>query len=128
MREGSSSERLEGVELLRFVLAFGVVIYHYYYFGPHMRLIALPPIDGIGLDALMFGVEAFFAVSGLVILISTARRSAIDFLIARIARLGPTLLVASSFTPRRGRPAPRVAGGRLAVASRTRSAARSAIR
>ena len=98
MREGSSSERLEGVELLRFVLAFGVVIYHYYYFGPHMRLIALPPIDGIGLDALMFGVEAFFAVSGLVILISTARRSAIDFLIARIARLGPTLLVASSFT------------------------------
>lgn len=93
-----SAERLEGVELLRFVLAFGVVVYHYYFFGPHMRLIPLAPIDSIGLDALMFGVEAFFAVSGLVIIVSTAGRTPVEFMVARFSRLAPTLLAASSVT------------------------------
>lgn len=97
-REHSPGERLEGVEMLRFVLAFCVVVYHYYFFGPHTKLIPFAPLDGWGLGYLMFGVEAFFAVSGLVIVLSTARRTPVDFMIARMARLGPTLLVASTVT------------------------------
>lgn len=98
MSKRSNAERLEGVELLRFVLALGVVVYHFYFFGPHMRLIPLASVDGFGLDTLMFGVEAFFAVSGLVIVLSTANRTPVEFMLARCSRLGPTLLVASTLT------------------------------
>src|SRR5579884_4027712 len=93
-------ERFDGIELLRFVLALGVVIFHYYFWAPHKGLIAYAPPTSRG-DALvyfMFGVEAFFAVSGFVIILSAANRRPIDFLIARAARLGPTLLAASSIT------------------------------
>lgn len=98
MASRDSRQRFERIELLRFLLALGVCFYHYYYYGPHARLIPYPAIDGAGVGYLMFGVEAFFAVSGFVIVLSTAGRTPIEFLIARMARLGPTLLIASSVT------------------------------
>jgi peptidoglycan/LPS O-acetylase OafA/YrhL len=98
MSDRTAHERFEFIELLRFALALGVVIYHYYFWGPHEKLIRFAPIDGFGLGYLMFGVEAFFAVSGFVIVLSTAKRTPIEFFVARMARLGPTLLVASTVT------------------------------
>jgi len=98
MASRDSRQRFEGIELLRFILALGVCFYHYYYYGPHARLVPFAPVDGAGFGYLMFGVEAFFAVSGFVIVLSTANRTPAEFLIARMARLGPTLLVASSVT------------------------------
>jgi peptidoglycan/LPS O-acetylase OafA/YrhL len=93
----SRHERFEGIELLRFVLALGVVFFHFYFWGPHTGLIR-NPAAGDTLVYLMFGVEAFFALSGFVIILSAAGRRPVDFLISRAARLGPTLLVASSLT------------------------------
>jgi peptidoglycan/LPS O-acetylase OafA/YrhL len=90
--------RIEYVELLRFVLALAVVVYHYYFWGPHHGTIRVSAIDGRGFSYLLFAVEAFFAVSGFVILLSAENRSPLAFLVARLARLGPTLLVASSVT------------------------------
>ena len=90
-------ERFEGIELLRFVLALGVVFFHYYFWAPHEKLIQFRP-GSSALVYLMFGVEAFFAVSGFVIVLSAANRRPLEFLIARAARLGPTLLAASSVT------------------------------
>lgn len=98
MTSDTSHERFEGIELLRFLLALGVVIFHYYFWAPHKELIQYPPLRANSLVYLMFGVEAFFAVSGFVIVLSAANRRPLEFLIARAARLGPTLLVASSIT------------------------------
>ncbi len=98
MTTNSRHERFEGIELLRFVLALGVVFFHYYFWAPHKSLIRYASPQSDALVYLMFGVEAFFVVSGFVILLSTANRRPLEFLIARIARLGPTLLVASSAT------------------------------
>jgi peptidoglycan/LPS O-acetylase OafA/YrhL len=93
-----TNERFELIELLRFGLALGVVVYHYYFWAPHAGIISSVPVDGLGLGYLLFGVETFFAVSGFVIVLSTAGRTPIEFFVARMARLGPTLLVASSLT------------------------------
>lgn len=98
MTNRGSPQRFEGIELLRFILALGVCVFHYYYYGPHDHLIPFTPLDGFGLGYLMFGVEAFFAVSGFVIVLSTANRTPVEFMLARMARLGPTLLVASTVT------------------------------
>jgi peptidoglycan/LPS O-acetylase OafA/YrhL len=97
MGSAPKKERFEGIELLRFALALGVVLFHFYFFGPHKNLIQYRAGPN-AIVALMFGVEAFFAVSGFVIVLSAANRRPLDFLIARAARLGPTLLVASSLT------------------------------
>ena len=93
----SSPERFEGVELLRFVLSLGVVIFHYYFWAPQKHLIDYASGSN-PMVFLMFGVEAFFAASGFVIVLSAAGRKPLEFLTARAARLGPTLLVASSIT------------------------------
>jgi peptidoglycan/LPS O-acetylase OafA/YrhL len=98
MSSGSSRERIEFIELLRFILSLGVVVFHYYYTGPRLGLVSLSPVDGAGFVYLQFAVEAFFVVSGFVIVLSTTNRTATSFLIARFARLGPTLLIASSIT------------------------------
>jgi peptidoglycan/LPS O-acetylase OafA/YrhL len=97
MAADTRHERFEGIELLRFVLALGVVFFHYYFWAPREGLIHNTPGAG-ELVYLMLGVEAFFAVSGFVIILTAANRRPFEFLIARAARLGPTLLVASSLT------------------------------
>jgi peptidoglycan/LPS O-acetylase OafA/YrhL len=89
--------RLAYIELLRFILALSVVIYHYFYFGPATGLISAEPVTTF-LPFLLLAVEVFFIVSGFVIMFSAAGRSNVDFAIARFARLGPTLLVCSTIT------------------------------
>jgi peptidoglycan/LPS O-acetylase OafA/YrhL len=87
--------RLELLELLRFLLALNVVFYHYFYIGPLGNWIGGPSVP---LPYLLFSVHAFFVVSGFVIMFSATDRTWDQFVVARIARLGPSLLVCGTAT------------------------------
>lgn len=90
--------KIEGLEILRFLLAFGVMVYHYLYYGPISGVIPLMGDAHPLLVAGRFGVSAFFIISGFVIIYSAANRSAGAFALARFSRLAPALVIASTFT------------------------------
>jgi peptidoglycan/LPS O-acetylase OafA/YrhL len=92
-----SSERLVELDALRAVAALAVVCFHFTtafgegYGHPTTPLVRVP----FG----HYGVHLFFAISGLVILLTIERsRSAADFLLARVGRLYPAYLVAVTLT------------------------------
>jgi peptidoglycan/LPS O-acetylase OafA/YrhL len=90
--------KIEGIELLRFMLAFGVMIYHYAYFGPLSGKIAGVTAGPVWLVTGRFGVSAFFIISGFVIIYSASGRTALAFTRARLARLIPAMLVCATAT------------------------------
>ncbi|OYV41187.1 MAG: hypothetical protein B7Z81_01305, partial [Acidocella sp. 20-61-6] len=85
--EHSSGSRMVGLDGLRFLAAFGVLITHY---APcwHPQLANLSNISG------PFCVKVFFIISGIVIM-QTARKttSAVEFLYRRFIRLYPTFFI-----------------------------------
>ncbi|RTL72097.1 MAG: acyltransferase [Hyphomicrobiales bacterium] len=91
--------RFAYLDLLRFALSLAVLVYHFFYFGPRCGVL---PADGAldvpALALFLFAVEAFFILSGFVIVLSAANRDPLDFAIARLTRLGPCLLVCGSIT------------------------------
>ncbi|THD68709.1 MAG: acyltransferase [Bradyrhizobium sp.] len=91
-------ERLPSIELLRFILALLVVIYHYFYFGAASGVLSIEPIGVSVLPYFVLAVDTFFIVSGFVILFSAEKRSCSAFVVSRFARLGPALLVCSTIT------------------------------
>ncbi len=86
------------LELLRFMLSLTVLFYHYYYFGPRTGAVAVKPSNLFVLSFGLFAVEAFFIISGFVITISAAKKTALQFAAARFVRLGPVLLIGSTIT------------------------------
>lgn len=90
--------KIEGIEILRFLLAFGVMIYHFAYFGPLTGRIPGVVPGPEWLVSGRFGVSAFFIISGFVIIYSAGNRSAGAFASARFARLAPALLVCATLT------------------------------
>lgn len=95
-RGSSSRRKIEGIEVLRFLLAFGVMIYHYAYFGPLSGKVAGVAPGPDWLVAGRFGVSAFFIISGFVIIYSAGERGAMAFARARLARLMPAMLICST--------------------------------
>ncbi|WP_198046072.1 acyltransferase family protein [Novosphingobium aquimarinum] len=93
-----SKRKIEGLELLRFLLAFGVMLYHYAYFGPISGKLAGVEPGPHWLVAGRFGVSAFFIISGFVIIYSAGNRRALAFVQARLARLIPAMLVCATVT------------------------------
>jgi peptidoglycan/LPS O-acetylase OafA/YrhL len=91
-------ERLPSIELLRFILALLVVIYHYFYFGAASGILSIEPTGVAVLPYFVLAVETFFIISGFVILFSAEKRSCSAFIVSRFARLGPALLVCSTIT------------------------------
>jgi peptidoglycan/LPS O-acetylase OafA/YrhL len=91
-------ERLPSIELLRFILALLVVVYHYFYFGAASGILSIEPIGTAVLPYFVLAVETFFIISGFVILLSAEKRSCSAFVVSRFARLGPALLVCSTLT------------------------------
>jgi len=90
-------QRLAYLELLRFLLALAVVVYHYFYWGPSAGIVPAVSVAAI-VPFFILAVPVFFIVSGFVISFSAENRSNADFAVARFARLGPTLLVCSTIT------------------------------
>jgi peptidoglycan/LPS O-acetylase OafA/YrhL len=89
-------ERVEGIDLLRFLLALAVLVFHYAYGRD-----GYDPDAEVGTRALLFGryaVDAFFIISGIVIARSAQHRSVADFAANRIVRLLPAIWICATLT------------------------------
>jgi peptidoglycan/LPS O-acetylase OafA/YrhL len=97
---GGASNRVPELDLLRFIAALSVVIYHYTYRAP------LPGRDDsfafgdlqLGTRYGYLGVTLFFLISGFVILWSSQQRSASEFVVSRISRLYPSFWTSVAIT------------------------------
>ncbi|MEX2304335.1 MAG: acyltransferase [Bryobacterales bacterium] len=85
------SRRFYELDLIRFVAAFAVMMYHYTYRGtlPGGYLPFKFPILGPVFQYGDLGVPLFFIISGFVILMSAQKREWLGFAISRIVRLYP---------------------------------------
>jgi len=94
------NNRINEIDLLRFIGAFIVLLYHYTFRGygaDNMSIIAYPlfaPFTKYG----YLGVNLFFMISGFVILMSASSGSLKKFTISRLIRLYPAFWIASSLT------------------------------
>ena len=93
-------QRFAALDLLRFLAAMGVLLYHYVssYLSPSA-------LEAAGLSAVAsvtrygyLGVNAFFLISGFVILASALPRGPVDFVIGRVSRLYPAFWVSVIIT------------------------------
>ena len=103
----SERHRYHLIDLVRFVAAFMVMVFHYTALGAadvmdgRKKLLAPMEVypDLYPITKYWFlGVELFFLISGFVILASALNRSALEFAISRGTRLYPTLWAAILFT------------------------------
>jgi peptidoglycan/LPS O-acetylase OafA/YrhL len=92
--------RLKELDILRFLAAISVVLFHYV-----AKYTIDEPLGSLSLDILsnvtqygFLGVPLFFMISGFVILASTSYRSKYEFLIARFVRLFPVYWLCLSLT------------------------------
>jgi peptidoglycan/LPS O-acetylase OafA/YrhL len=91
--------RAHEIDLLRFVAALSVVLYHYAFLGYLGQASSMPypllePVAKYG----HFGVELFFLISGFVILMSASSGSLKQFILSRIVRLYPAFWVCCTLT------------------------------
>jgi peptidoglycan/LPS O-acetylase OafA/YrhL len=92
--------RVEALDLLRLLAALAVVAYHFGFHGPDVRNIldaALPQMAFVAKYGYL-GVPLFFVISGFVIAYSASGRNALDFAIARIARIYPGFIFCMTLT------------------------------
>jgi peptidoglycan/LPS O-acetylase OafA/YrhL len=85
--------RLQALDLIRFIAAIAVVLYHYLA-QPNPSFPKLAAIAQFG----YLGVPLFFMISGFVIAASAEQRTSLQFVIARAARLYPAYWLAVLFT------------------------------
>ena len=84
-------ERFYSLDLVRFLAALAVVIYHYGFRGfraDNYSDVNLEPFDIVARYGYL-GVDTFFVVSGFVILYTALNTNATQFLISRVSRLYP---------------------------------------
>lgn len=92
--------RLPELDLLRFLAALAVTLYHYVSSFPspaetaHTALESMAAVTRYG----YLGVDLFFMISGFVILWSSQNRTAMDFAISRAGRLYPSFWAAMLLT------------------------------
>jgi peptidoglycan/LPS O-acetylase OafA/YrhL len=95
-----TSNRVNEIDLLRFLAALSVVIFHYSFRGyaaDDMSVMPYPllaPFSKYG----YLGVELFFMISGFVILMSAANGSLRNFVVSRISRLYPAFWACCTIT------------------------------
>jgi peptidoglycan/LPS O-acetylase OafA/YrhL len=91
--------RANEIDLLRFLAALAVVVFHYAFRGYAANSSSMPypllaPIAKYG----CYGVELFFLISGFVILMSASSGSLKHFVVSRIVRLYPAFWVCCTLT------------------------------
>lgn len=96
----STSTRVNEIDLLRFIAAMAVVVYHYSFRGfaadgmTVMPYLWPTPATKYG----SYGVELFFMISGFVILMTAGSGSLRQFAVSRIVRLYPAFWVCCTIT------------------------------
>jgi peptidoglycan/LPS O-acetylase OafA/YrhL len=100
MKEQNKTERLEILDLMRFVAAMSVMIYHFTfhpaYLG-HNTVDEFAPLQSFSKYGYL-GVELFFLISGFVIFWSASGRALSAYAASRISRLIPSLWAAVALT------------------------------
>ncbi|WP_316813383.1 acyltransferase [Pedobacter heparinus] len=95
--QSKANSRFYELDLLRFLAALSVLLYHYT-FGA-TRIFATPEFS---LDKLLrygyLGVDAFFMISGYVVLLSAMHKSPKYFFISRVVRLYPAFWISCLLT------------------------------
>lgn len=92
--------RVEALDLLRLVAVFGVMCFHFCFFGPEIggkSFVAFPDWANAAKYGYL-GVQLFFVISGFVIAFSAMGRSAATFAIARFSRIYPAFLFCMTLT------------------------------
>lgn len=92
--------RFYELDLLRFLAALSVVLYHYTYRGYMADHYSPVPFGGLGRFTKYgyLGVELFFLISGYVVLLSAQGKTVRQFVLSRITRLYPAFWVACTLT------------------------------
>ena len=94
------SKRINEIDLLRFIAAVAVVLFHYAfrgYYSDNMTSMHYPAIEGAAKYGYL-GVELFFMISGFVILMSVSGESVREFFVSRVTRLYPAFWVCCTLT------------------------------
>jgi peptidoglycan/LPS O-acetylase OafA/YrhL len=88
------------IDLMRFIAALSVVLFHVTYFGPHMHNLSPVqyPVLGKVFKYGYLGVELFFIISGYVVLMSAQGKTVSQFFVSRVMRLYPAYWVAVTLT------------------------------
>ena len=98
--EAHRTSRVEALDLLRLAAVFGVLLYHFGFWGPASHgvpQVALPWLTPVAKYGYL-GVPAFFVISGFVIAYSAEGRTATGFAIARFSRIYPTFIFCMTLT------------------------------
>lgn len=91
--------RANEIDLLRFLAALAVVIFHYAFRGYAARASSMPyPLLEDAAKYGFYGVDLFFMISGFVILMSAQSGNLRNFVISRIVRLYPAFWVCCTLT------------------------------
>lgn len=83
--------RFHEIDLLRFIAAFAVLLFHYTFRGggpDNLSVVTFPELGNIFKYGYL-GVELFFIVSGFVVLLTAMNRNAREFVVSRVTRLYP---------------------------------------
>jgi peptidoglycan/LPS O-acetylase OafA/YrhL len=92
-------DRLYELDLLRFLAAFAVLLFHFAFRGPAggLTVVPYPSITGVAKYGFM-GVSLFFLISGFVVLMSAAGGSMRRFVVSRFVRLYPAFWLCCTVT------------------------------
>lgn len=93
-------DRINEIDLLRFIAAISVVFFHYTFRGYAADSMSIVPFLEVAFFSKygFVGVELFFMISGFVILMTASKGNLRSFLISRIVRLYPAFWVACTIT------------------------------
>lgn len=92
--------RYREIDLLRFIAAFSVLVFHYTFRGynaDHLSPVRYPEIERVTKYGYL-GVPLFFMISGYVVLMSAYNKNVRQFFVSRVARLYPAFWVACTLT------------------------------
>jgi peptidoglycan/LPS O-acetylase OafA/YrhL len=95
----NSRTRFPELDLMRFLAACGVMLFHYTYLGPqnHIWSGSFPVLSQIFKYGYL-GVNVFFILSGFVILLTAYDKDAVGFTVARMVRLYPAYWICVTLT------------------------------
>lgn len=89
--------RIIGLDLLRVLAAFGIMMYHFFFIGPLQGFYSMDTFIESAFFG-EFGVDIFFILSGYSIFLSIKNKSRKDFILSRIKRIYPAFFLCATFT------------------------------